>query len=169
MLSFELINRNSDHCSDIIMSAMTSQITSVSIVCSTVCSRVDQRKYQISASLSFVRGIQRSPVDSPHKGPVTRKIFPLGDVIMDYEICTSPICLLRLVNQQSRQSVPIRFFSRKKWQESVKWRVNSGSSGRLMIFEVAFSSLFQWMISWVFSVKLPSGKHHKTSLMTNQH
>ena len=40
------------------------------------------KKHQSSASLAFVRGIHRSPVDSPHKGPVTRKMFPLDDVIM---------------------------------------------------------------------------------------
>ena len=29
-----------------------------------------------------VRGIHRSPVNSPHKGPVTRRMFPFEDVIM---------------------------------------------------------------------------------------
>ena len=49
-------------------------------VYSTVCSGADQRKYQSSASLNFVRGIQ--PVNSPHKGSVTRKLLPFDDVIM---------------------------------------------------------------------------------------
>ena len=75
-----------EHYSDVIMSAMTSQITSVSIVCSSVCSGTDQRKHQSSASLAFVRGIRRWLVNSPHKGPVTRKMFPFGDVIMICEI-----------------------------------------------------------------------------------
>ena len=70
------------HYNDVIMGAMTSQITSLTIVYSTVYSDADQRKHQSSASLAFVRGIQRWPVNSPHKGPVTRKMFPLGDVIM---------------------------------------------------------------------------------------
>ena len=65
------------------MSTMASQITSVSIVCSTVvCSGEDQRKHQSSASLAFVRGIHRWPVNSPHKGPEMRKMLPFGDVIM---------------------------------------------------------------------------------------
>ena len=38
---------------------------------------------QITALLAFVRGIHRSPVNSPHKGPVTRKMFPFDDVIMN--------------------------------------------------------------------------------------
>ena len=67
---------------DVIMSAMGSQITSVSIVCSIVYSVTDQRKHQSSAALAFVRGILRWPVVSPHKRPVTRKMFPFDDVIL---------------------------------------------------------------------------------------
>ena len=51
-------------------------------VCSTVWSRPDQRKHQRSASQAFVRGIHHWPVNSPHKGPVMRKMFPFDDVIM---------------------------------------------------------------------------------------
>ena len=70
------------HYSDVMMSARASHITGVSIVYSTVCSGADQGKYQSSASLTFVRGIHRWPVNSPHKGLVTRKVFPFDDVIM---------------------------------------------------------------------------------------
>ena len=70
------------HWSDVIMSSMAPQITSVSIACWTVCSGADQRKHQSSASPAFVRGIHRWPVDSPHKGPVTWKMFPFDDVTM---------------------------------------------------------------------------------------
>ena len=59
-----------------------SQITSISNVSSTLCSCADQRKHQSSASLAVVRGIHRWPVDSPHKGPITLKLFPFDDVIM---------------------------------------------------------------------------------------
>ena len=40
------------------------------------------KEHQSSASLVFVRGIHRWPVNSPHKGPVTRKMLPFDDVIM---------------------------------------------------------------------------------------
>ena len=70
------------HYSNVIISAMASQITSFTIVYSTVCSGADQRKYQSSASLAFVRGIHRLPVNSPHKDAATRKMFPFDDVIM---------------------------------------------------------------------------------------
>ena len=71
------------HYSDVIMSAMASQITSLTIVCSTIYSGADQRKHQSSAPLAFVRGIHRGPVNSPHKWPITRKMFPFDDFIMD--------------------------------------------------------------------------------------
>ena len=61
------------------MGAMTSQITSLTIVYSIVYSGTDHRKHQSSTSLAFV------PVNSPHKGPVTRKMFPFDDVIMKYD------------------------------------------------------------------------------------
>ena len=72
------------HYNDAIMIVMASQITSLTIVYSTVYSGTDGRKHQRSASLAFVRGIHRWPVNSPHKGPVTRKMFPFDDVIMSY-------------------------------------------------------------------------------------
>ena len=71
------------HYNDGIMGAIASQITSLTVVYSTVYSDADQRKHQSSASLAFVRGIHRGPVTSPHKGPVTRKMFPFDDVIKD--------------------------------------------------------------------------------------
>ena len=64
------------------MGTMASQTICVYFVCSTVCSGSDQRIHQTSASLAFVRGIHRWPVNSPHKGAVTRKMFPFDDVIM---------------------------------------------------------------------------------------
>ena len=70
------------HYSDVIMSAKALQITSLMIVYWTVYSGADQRKHQSSASLAFVRGINRWPVNSRHKGSVTRKMFPFDDVIM---------------------------------------------------------------------------------------
>ena len=69
------------------MGAMTSQITSLTIVYSTVYSDADQRKHQSPASLAFVPGIHRGPGNSPGTGEfpaqmaVTRKLSPFDDVI----------------------------------------------------------------------------------------
>ena len=54
------------------------QITSLTIV----YSGADQRKYLSSASLAFLLGFHRWPVNSPHKWSVTREMFPFDDVIM---------------------------------------------------------------------------------------
>ena len=70
------------HYNDVIMGVMASQITSLTIVYSSIYSDADQRKHQSSASLAFVLGIHRGPVNSPHKWPVLLKMFPFGDVIM---------------------------------------------------------------------------------------
>ena len=72
----------SSHYDDVIVVTMASQITSLTIVYSTVCQGADQRKHQSSTSLAFVRGIHRWPMNAPHKGPVTRKMFPFDDVFM---------------------------------------------------------------------------------------
>ena len=63
------------HYNDAIMSTMASEITSLSFVCLDVCSGGDQRKHQSSASLAFVRGIHRWPVDYPHTRPSYAEFF----------------------------------------------------------------------------------------------
>ena len=70
------------HYDGVIMGATASQITSHTIVYSTTYSDAGQRKHQSSASLAFVRGTHRGPVNSPHKWPVTLKMFPFDDVTM---------------------------------------------------------------------------------------
>ena len=69
---------DSPHYSDVIMGAMVSQTAGVSIVYSTVCSGADQRNIKAT----------RWPVNSPHKGPVTRRAFPPDDVIMSCRMCS---------------------------------------------------------------------------------
>ena len=71
------------------MGAMASQISSLTRVYTTIYSGADQRKHQCYAPLAFVRGIHRWPVNSPHKGPITRNMFPFDDVITNIPF-TSP-------------------------------------------------------------------------------
>ena len=80
------------------MNAIASQITTLTIVYSTIYSGADQRKDQSPTSLAFVRGIHQGPVNSPHKGPVTREMFPFDDVIMfdNPMLRTSKTSVLRL-------------------------------------------------------------------------
>ena len=72
------------------MDAIASQITSLTIVYSTVYADADQRKYQSSVSRAFVRENHRGPVNFPHKWPMTRKMFPFDDVIMNLDGDGSP-------------------------------------------------------------------------------
>ena len=64
----DITRRSILHYSDVIMSAMASQITGASIDYSTICSGTDHRKHQSPASLACVRRIHQWPVNSPHKG-----------------------------------------------------------------------------------------------------
>ena len=79
---------SAQHYDDVIMGLMASQIIILTIVYSTIYSAADQRKHQSSASLSFVWGIHRGPVNYPHKWPVTRKMFPFDVVIMKNDLLT---------------------------------------------------------------------------------
>ena len=77
-ISFAVSGRSIEaQYSYVIMGAIASQITCLTIVNSTAYSSADQ--HQSFTSLAFVRGIHRWPVNFPHKWPVTRKRFPFGD------------------------------------------------------------------------------------------
>ena len=64
-----------------------------------LCIQAQIKKHQSSTSLPFVRGIHRGLINSPHKWPVTRKMFPFDDFIM-----TKPLPKSRL-NYHQRGSV----------------------------------------------------------------
>ena len=138
------------HYSDNII-ATVSLITGVSIVWSTVCPGAEQRKHQSSASLAFVRAIHRWPVDSPHKGPVTQKMFPFDDVIMYYVLCLSwgagvPVAVTAHKALVAPMDVVSTFTAADGAREWSVWMPLSASMPRL-------SSLapgrLKWDISWV--------------------
>ena len=105
------------------MSAVASQITGVAFVCSTVYPGVDQRKLQSSVSLAFVRGIHRWPVDSPHKGPVTRIFFHLMTPSWDTTLLPEPLlayCQLDFRKQASLKFLSMQdIFSRKYMSNNI--------------------------------------------------
>ena len=114
---------NISHYTDVIIRTMASQITGISIVYLAVCLGANQRKHQSSASLAFVRGIQRSPVNSPHKGPVTRKMFPFDDVIMKHtyiSVKSLPVFVMEIYIE-----VNIVLLMLRHWNET--YNVNYGS------------------------------------------
>ena len=94
-----------NHYDDVIMGTIASQITCLTSVYSTVYSGADQSKHQSSASLAFVWGIHRGPVNSPHKWPVTRKMFPFDDVIMMLTLILLLVYWQRSMGQSGRLAI----------------------------------------------------------------
>ena len=76
-MSLYLVYSCFPHYSDVIMTTMASQITSLTVVYSTVYSDADQRKHQSSASLAFVWGIHRDRWIPHTKGQLRGKCFHL--------------------------------------------------------------------------------------------
>ena len=72
------------HYYDVIMTTIASQITSLTVVYSTVYSEGRSKKTLKLRVTGLCVGNSPGPVNSPHKGPVTRKMFPFDDVIMWY-------------------------------------------------------------------------------------
>ena len=118
------------HYGDVIIRTMASQITSLTIVCSTVYSDTDQRKHQSSAS------------NSPHKGPVTRKMFPFDDDIMykyDCVLLLSLCCFVqylivlnRVLNYVSSASIVARR-SRPMLPMTVTWDAPTPRTGPVYV------------------------------------
>ena len=69
------------HYCDVILRTMASQISSLTVVYSRDCSDINRRKLQSFASLAFLWWTRRWPVNFPHKGPVTQKMFPFDHII----------------------------------------------------------------------------------------
>ena len=122
----------------VIISAEAPQITGTSSVCSTNCLGADQRIHLSSAPLVFTRGIQRWPLDSLRKGPLTRKMFPF-----DYFI--DAVGLQRLLGSRVQPQwihVPVTWGSRKS-----NYAVNccvSRWNGRDIFFHITFGRINTW-------------------------
>ena len=64
------------------MSAMASQITGISIIFSTFFQAQIKENIKVLAVTGFCEGTSPVTGGFPHKGPLTRKMFPFDDVIM---------------------------------------------------------------------------------------
>ena len=138
------LESNFQHYNDVIMDAMASQITSLVIVYSIVYSGADQIKHQSSASLAFVRGIHWWPVNSPHKWPVTRKMFPFDDVIINYT---------RLVDQYQVEWWPSNVGCQAITGQGKHWSLIKMFHILLMTFSSTISwmkTIFQFEFHWRF-------------------
>ena len=149
----ELLTHPFEYYSHVIMGATASQITTVSSVYSTVCSGADKRKHQSSASLATVRGIHPSPVNSPHKRPVTRKLFPFDDVIMEPKINLYDCYLVEV--HTFFLPCPLLAFIQWSWNYKTSWGEDSTDNLRFQVptFRPLEHSLFHccnviWISHW---------------------
>ena len=76
------LHNSCTHYADVIMTTMASQITSLTVVYSTLLFRRRSKKTSKLRVTVLCVGNSPGQVNSPHKGPVTRKMFPFDDVIM---------------------------------------------------------------------------------------
>ena len=77
--------RGPSHNNDVIMTAITSQIISLMVVYSTFIQTQIKETSKLRVTGLCV-GNSPGPLNSPHKGPVTRKMFPFDDVIVGCDL-----------------------------------------------------------------------------------
>ena len=138
-------------------------------------------------SLALVRGIHRWPVNSPHKGPVTRKMFPFDDVIVITGVlaCSVRQCWCGPQPAGDRH-VYVRSWvvlSRARRRSVWMWGCStlSGKCGTYMYssthwplgdvavrLKVWFSNSWLRIVTWALAAKLFSGECHRTLLMRSQ-
>ena len=100
----------------------------------------------------LVRGIHRSPVNSPHKGPVTWKTFPFDDVIMYCTFFTETEILdVQEPLMEDCCTVYCDGYSEEKVQVDIL--VNSPLDKMASVSQTVFSDAFLWMKSFVFRLK----------------
>ena len=137
---FHRSHNGGSHYSEVLMIAMASHFPGVSVVYWTVCSCADQRRQQISASLTFVMGIHRWPVNSPHKGPVTQKMLPFDDVIMTIIFKTSLSFIISIRMYTNSIKYP---YEHKSW-----WRHQMETFSALLAICAEASDAELWCLSW---------------------
>ena len=144
------------HYNDAIMGAVASQITSLTIVYSTVDSDADQRKHQSSASLAFVWGIHRGPMNSPHKWPVTRKMFSFDDIILRSTVIFSTVwtdlSIVQIMNVKVTNRMMNRDGSRMVWCNLCfnYWNLIKWLTIFTQYFHMQNDFCFIFVINWCF-------------------
>ena len=110
----------------------------------------------------LVRGIHRWPVNSPHKGPVTRKMFPFTDVIICHLIVELSwkiwINLLCFVDTNPH----VNIWSRDDTIKIPKWKTTLFSLN-WTTFVLEFVSFVDTTLRWngfVYAHKLKNVSHH---------
>ena len=125
------------------------------------------KKHQSSASLAFVRGIHRGPVNTPHKCPATRKVFPFDDVIIWITICGSRVrqfphenhwqIASRMTEKSLFTATNALFFLKlyfKAWTQS-----SAKNNHRSLISTLSLRTVFFYLTLW---------RHHNWSVTSRE-
>ena len=146
------------HYNDVIMDTMAPQINSLTIVYSTVYSGADQRKHQSSASLAFVWGIHRGPVNSPHKWSVTPYKHRLSPWMLsaDHKTMNNRFSIICRDIARYHRTSRFKYTLRSQQQEicfMTKRTIefNKLAPGKYMHDVKCISNVFEWLIPWAFA------------------
>ena len=136
---FDWMNLFITHYNDVIMSALVSLITN----CLFRCRSKKASKLRVTGLC--VRGIHRWPVNSPHKGPVTRKMFPFDDVIMPHVLDSS---------QSNRWPLITRFTLQINHTATIHTWIagNFLTPTRRSVFHTDWLIIWPWAILWKITV-----------------
>ena len=133
------------HYSDVIMTAMMSHVTCVSIVCLTVCSDADQRKHQSSTSLAFVRGFPSQRTNNTENVSIWWRnhvsIMPTVYTSMwhgHWSILSQNFRTILLVLGLQSLCLGISVATLKKWCDSLHFRIPWGPLGFVSEWHILF-------------------------------
>ena len=150
------------------MTTMASQITSLTIVFSTVYSRRRSKKISKLRVTGLCAGNSPGPVNSRHKGPLTRKLVPFDDVIIR---CRFVMLFPPVIWMNSGVHCSCEFIIRGFCLEKIRppkstcilfiisacfrafYPVTPREMNRMV--DVAFSNAFSWTFVWYFDLNVP--------------
>ena len=154
------------------MGTIVSQITSLTVVYSTVHSNAENIK--APGHWPLLWGIHRGPVNSPHKWPVTRKMFPFDDVIMMTRLCFAShikvgccLCMISFL-KKNIQKVIIPYFqlvTRRFLSPNSKCDISDVA----VFSQTIYSDAFLWIKSFIFWLKCHWSLFLRVQLTIIQH
>ena len=115
-----------------------------------------RKSKKTSAALVFVWGIHRWPVNSPHKGPVTRKMFPYDDVIMLWIIRMTSQTLWQSSYQKMVVNVATNYNTESRFSSVINfdlWLLSAISTDVVAIyFAFALGQLIHTMMNYLVNL-----------------
>ena len=145
------------------MSMMASQITSLTIVYSTVYPWRRSKKTSKLHITGLCGGIHRWPVNSLHKGPVMRKMFPFDCVIIHFIEFQLRWIQYDKIQRQIVTS-PSSFFPCLTWNNKRNQHCPLGNVAAV----IKVFKCWTHFINLYLLVKLLPGEYHKTVLTISQ-